>query len=146
MYGSDRIVAGQRFIDSREVEERISELEDLRDDFGTDNDLQDYVEGEGNNEEEKWDEWDDSDEGLELIALTKLRDQASNSYDWTYGATLIHRNAFVDYCKELLADIGNFPDNMPWYIEHNIDWNGVADDLEVDYFTVDFDGEEYLLR
>ena len=63
--------------------------------------------------------------------------------DW-YPITLIRRSYFVDYCRDLVSDIGDMPRKIPSYIE--IDWKGTADNLEADYSTVDFDGVEYLYR
>ena len=59
---------------------------------------------------------------------------------------MIHEDYFVEYCREMLDDIGDLPKALPWYIENNIDWNGVAEDLKVDYIEVDFAGENYLIR
>ena len=63
--------------------------------------------------------------------------------DW-YPVTLIARSYFVDYCEEMVKDIGDLPQNIPSYLA--IDWQATADNLEVDYSTVDFDGDEYLYR
>ena len=63
--------------------------------------------------------------------------------DW-YPVTLIARSYFVDYCEELVKDIGDLPREMPSYLA--IDWQATADNLEVDYSTVYFDGDEYLYR
>lgn len=63
--------------------------------------------------------------------------------DW-YPVTLINRSYFVEYCKELVQDIGDLPRDIPVYLE--IDWDKTADNLEIDYSTVDFEGEEYLYR
>lgn len=63
--------------------------------------------------------------------------------DW-YPVTLIARSYFVDYCEELVKDIGDLPRNIPSYLA--IDWQATADNLEQDYSSVDFDGDEYLYR
>lgn len=65
------------------------------------------------------------------------------SSDEEYMISVDH---FTDYCKELVSDLGYLPDNLPAFIESNIDWDGVADDLKADYSTVTLDGEEYLHR
>lgn len=63
--------------------------------------------------------------------------------DW-YPVTLIARSHFVDYCEELLQDIGALPRDMPGYLV--IDMQATADNLEVDYSTVNFEGNEFLYR
>jgi hypothetical protein len=44
----------------------------------------------------------------------------------------------------MLEDIGVLPKDLPTYIE--IDWDKTADNLEVDYASVDFGDDEYLIR
>ena len=63
------------YIDSRDIEERINDLESARDDFQSENDLPDYLNTEApqnqpaiiknwtDEQAEKWGEWDDSDDG-----------------------------------------------------------------------------------
>jgi len=63
--------------------------------------------------------------------------------DW-YPVTLIHETYFVDYCEELLKDIGDLPKDIPWYIE--IDWEKTAKHLKADYAECDFDGQSYYYR
>lgn len=60
--------------------------------------------------------------------------------------TLIAESYFVDYCEELVKDIGDLPTNLPGYLENNINWQGVADDLKVDYNSVTLDGTDYYTR
>jgi hypothetical protein len=50
----------------------------------------------------------------------------------------------VDYCQELLEDIGDIPKGLPGYIV--IDWEATAENLKADYSTVDFDGQTYYYR
>ena len=63
--------------------------------------------------------------------------------DW-YPITLIRDSYFVDAMKELCADIGDVPKDMPNYIV--IDWEATADNLRADYSSVDFDGVTYWYR
>ncbi len=114
-------------IDSRDVIARIEELEAI-----------DGI-------EEQIDALVESDEATELVALRELQSEAEGySDDWRYGACLIRRSYFVDYCEELCKDIGDLPKEIPHYIE--IDWKATADNIEADYTSVDFDGVEYLVR
>lgn len=63
--------------------------------------------------------------------------------DW-YPLTLIRDSYFVDYCEELVSDIGDLPREIPPYIA--IDWEKTADNLRIDYSFVEYDGVEYLYR
>jgi hypothetical protein len=65
--------------------------------------------------------------------------------EW-YPITLIHENYFTEYSKDLVIDCGELPRDLPAYIEYNINWDGVAQDLKVDYSEVDYDGETYYYR
>lgn len=85
------------------------------------------------------------DEITEITEIDVLEDEVSSS-EWDYGIIFISEDKFEDYCKELLEDIGDLPPNLPAYIEDNIDWAGVADDLRVDYSEVEYQGETYLFR
>ena len=93
-------------------------------------------------------EWGfDENDYEELAMLQELAGEASGyATDWKYGETLIHEDYFVDYCRQLVQDIGDLPKDLPSYIENNIDWDGVADDLKMDYTSVNFGGETYYVR
>jgi len=81
----------------------------------------------------------------ELKALKKLAEEAEGyAPDWKHGETLIRESYFTEYCKELLEDIGDLPKGLPWYIA--IDWEETADNLRIDYTEVEFDGVTYLIR
>ena len=41
------------------------------------------------------------------------------------------------------VDIRDIPGNLPWHIESNIDWDGVASDLKQDYTCVELDGDTW---
>lgn len=117
-------------IDSRDIIERIEELEDERD--------SDY---------ETVTDWEQSNpEGVkELAALLKLHKEGEDyANDWEYGATLIRSTYFVNYCQELCEDIGDMPKDVPHYIV--IDWEATANNLKDDYTEVDFDGVTYYVR
>ena len=88
----------------------------------------------------------ESDEINELGALKNIVDQASGCEDFEHGEGLIHESFFTEYCEQLCEDIGDIPSNLPWYIESNIDWDGVADHIKQDYTEIDFDGVIYFIR
>jgi hypothetical protein len=89
--------------------------------------------------------FDNSDEGAELTALTKLANEAEGyAADWKRGECLIRESYFTKYCQQLLEDCGDLPKDIPHYIV--IDWDATARNLKVDYTEVDFDGVTYLIR
>lgn len=81
----------------------------------------------------------------EVKEINDLEDEISSG-GWDYGLQLIDEDDFQDYCEELVLDIGDLPKDLPSYISNNIDWEGVAEDLKVDYSEVTFRGTTYLYR
>jgi hypothetical protein len=79
----------------------------------------------------------------DMFDIMKLED-ACGSSEWDYGLFLIHEDNFQEYCKDLLQDCGDIPENLPDYIA--IDWDETADNLKVDYSEVEYQGESYLFR
>ena len=119
---------GDNVIDSRDIIARLEELREELDELESPEAVQ---------------EWhDDNDD--EYIPLVKLAEECEGYGDWEHGETLIHRSIFVEYCIDMIQDIGDLPKNIPSYIE--IDWEKTAANLEADYMSVDFDGQEYLMR
>jgi hypothetical protein len=87
----------------------------------------------------------DDDERAELDTLSALADEASFADDWQYGATLIRDSYFVEYAQELAVDIGAIDSNARWPMTH-IDWEAAADELKMDYTSVEFDDVTYWVR
>jgi hypothetical protein len=110
-------------IDSRDIIDRIEDLQDSERDM---------------------------DEQRELNALLILAEQAQHSPDWLHGEVLIRRSYFVDYITDLIHDCYPMPKEMhsgQWPFRHiTIDYEAAAREAEVDYMFVDFDGVEYLIR
>jgi len=132
-------------IDSRDVIERIDELEDeLRD-------LEDAADDAADDSVRvaeilaEVEAWKTGEEGRELAALQALAAEASDyADDWQHGATLVRESYWPTYARELVEDVGDLPRGIPSYIV--IDWEATADNLKVDYTEVDFDGTTYLVR
>lgn len=113
-------------IDSRDVIERIEELESIQAEL-----VQQLI--------------FDKEQGKELDVLRALANEASQySNDWEYGETLIRYSYWENYVREMLEDCGEIPKNLPWYI--CIDWETTADNISQDYDLVDFDGVDYYIR
>lgn len=122
----------QDFFDSRDLIERIEELEALEEAALADDATQDDVDA--------WDRVLDD----ELAILREFADDASNASDWTYGETFIHEDYFTEYTKDMLADCGYIPADLPDWIK--IDWEETAANVKVDYTEYTLDGNTYYAR
>lgn len=111
-------------IDSRDVIERITELDQM---YSARGEITD-------------------DEIGERTALRRLHYEGANySGDWEYGATLIRDSYFKEYAMELAEDIGAINADAAWPVRC-IDWDQAAKELRMDYTSVDFDGVTYWVR
>ena len=141
-------------IDSRDVRNRIEELQDER------NALVDALEEEKDafiaDDEDSENaveaaqtalaEWDAGEEAEELKVLLALQEEAEGyAEDWHHGALLIRGSYFQTYAEELAEEIGAIDRNAKWPLSH-IDWEAAAEALKQDYTSVDFDGVEYWVR
>ncbi len=141
-------------IDSRDVIERIEELEAEREALVESVEEYDTAEDQGLDPKHTEDgkaiaiaalaEWDDENKA-ELEALKAFAEEAEGyAPDWRYGAALVRDSYFEDYARELLEDIGDIPRDLPHYIE--IDWEATARNIRMDYTSVEFDGVTYWVR
>lgn len=127
-------------IDSREIIERIEELE---------LEAECAFEGEPENEGlELPDPFDhahylDEDDREELRVLRELAQQCEGYGDWEYGEALVRYSYWTDYCAQLIEECYEIPNEFPFY---HLDWDAIAKDMEQDYMTVAFDGIDYLMR
>ena len=127
------------YLDTRDLQARLEELESEREDFQ--NTVNDAEEGEEKQTaQEELDSWE-GDNLEELEALRELKDEVS---EWDDGNTLIPEEDWIDYVEEMLQDCGYLPRNLPWYIE--IDWEKTAENIAQDYGTVDYLGTTYYYR
>lgn len=69
-----------------------------------------------------------------------------SSPDFTYGESVIHEDYFTEYAEAFVKSCGYIDYNLPYWIENNIDWDGVADEIKQDYMKIDFEGESYFIR
>jgi hypothetical protein len=112
-------------IDSRDVIETIAELIEQR--------------------ESETDPWSQDDADY-LATLEALADEASGyAEDWEYGETLIRDSYFEDYAMQLADDIGAIDAKAAWPLTC-IDWEQAAQELQMDYTAVEFDGVTYWVR
>ena len=123
-------------IDSRDVIARIEELEAERVAIESPDSV--FIETKRLVEE-----FDNSEEGQELIALIALAEQGEDyAPDWKYGAQLIHEDYFEEAMDELLEECGDIPRDLPSYLTITVDY----DALKQDYTALDFDGQTYYIR
>lgn len=87
----------------------------------------------------------DEFDAAELAALRALESEASASADWQYGETLVRDDYFEDYARELASGIGAINSDNSWPNTY-IDWGRAADALQMDYFSVEYDGITYWVR
>ena len=117
-------------IDSRDVIERIAFLESERDAIKDPAELS---------------EWQEGDDGEELKALIELRDGCECVSDWDFGEVLIRDSFFERYAVQLAEDCGMIPSDLQWPCTC-IDWAEAARELQMDYTSVTFAGEDYWVR
>lgn len=125
----------QDVLDSRDIIKRIEELESETEDAELTDDG--YFTDDGKTDVNP--EWE------ELRALRSLAGEAEGSPDWPHGETLIRDGYFRDYAEQLADDIGAIDSSASWPL-NCIDWKRAAEELKVDYFSVDYDGVEYWIR
>lgn len=121
------------YIDVRDVIERVEELERIE---GIEGDIENLIE---------------SDEATELVTLRELLDELrGNGGDHEYKGAwypvgLIRESHFQDYAQELAEDIGAINSEAGWPTGC-IDWEQAADELLIDYSSVEFEGITYYYR
>jgi DNA repair exonuclease SbcCD ATPase subunit len=172
---TNEITNDQDIIDSRDIIERIEELEselealreavaeaqeafsniDDREDGTVSEEQQAYDLNEAlqavNDAQRELTEWFDSSAKGELDILKALAEEAeAESSDWQYGEQLIRKSYFVDYITETIHDCYELPKEFNsgnWPFRHmTFDYEAAANEAEQDYASIDFDGVEYLIR
>jgi len=148
-------------LDTRNLQERLEELEVLRDSVDTAKEelaeAQQALEAV-DPEEDSQDEEDEvsakeealldaetefgADEQEELKALEELKEEVS---EWSGGNTLIPEGMFEEYARQFADDIGAIDKNSTWPMNH-IDWEAAADELKGDYSCTTFLGTDYYYR
>lgn len=133
-------------IDTRDLQDRIEELESQIEDVGAEildleEQLQDEDEEESYNEQIEQLEEDREILIEELDELLSIREEIPEWYD---GNALIHESYWVEYVQDLLEDTGDVPSDLPWYIV--VDWVSTAENIAVDYSTIEYDGSTYYYR
>lgn len=148
-----------RYLDIDELNERLAELEAIKQALSDANDALDDYDAEHNPPEDDDDERQDLIEAVEaaqeefngisdeLGSLETLRDEIGERRGKISdeGGPFIHENDFEDYARELAEDIGAIDPNAGWPLGC-IDWDKAADELKMDYTSVDWEGVTYYYR
>jgi hypothetical protein len=111
----------QDILDSRDIQERIDELEL-------------YISDDVFDEMEK----------DELESLQTFKDEV-DSTEWDSGITFIRDSYFVEFAQQEAEDLGLVQDNISWPYTC-INWDDAADELRNDYSSIDFNGVGYWYR
>jgi len=106
-------------IDSRDISERIEQLED-------DNDR------------------DDVDQRVELDTLVTFREDF-NSFSWKNGILFIKDSFFEEYARNFAEESHRLDCSIGWPF-HWIDWKAAANELQSFYYPVKLDGVDYWYR
>jgi len=116
-------------IDSRDVIERIEELEDLMP-----SDASEILPGSADEVQEIREE---------LTSLKALAEQCEGyAEDWQYGEALIRDSYFEEYMDDMIADCYSIPEELPSFMSIKLDYEA----LQQDYTMVSFDGVDYWIR
>ena len=132
-------------LDSRNLDERLDYLTSIKDTRLDWMDAKREAMSDEEIEELEDNEPKEFDDAMkeELEALEEAKDEIP---EWRDGNTLVNMDYWAQYCKELVRDVGDMPKGLPSYIEDNIDWDGVADDLSHDYSTIEIMGNMFYYR
>lgn len=94
-------------------------------------------------EDDKLEEWQlSTDEGEEHKQISLLKDE--QIYDWDNGVTFVKDSYFEEFAEDEADQLG-LVENKQWPYDC-IDWEKAANRLQMDYSSVEFDGETYWYR
>jgi len=128
------ITSTDNVITRHDIEERIEELESIR------SDLQDTYD-DMNDAEEALTDFDNSDDGKELIALKELLDDIGGCDE------LINDSYFLDYIKDIIDECYEINTSGDWPYRHmTMDYEAAADEAKQDYTSVEFFGQTFWAR
>ena len=143
------ISSSDQYIDPRDV---VSEADTYRDDI--ESKQEDITEANDDlDAEDAVDEQVEISERIEQLEqeLVELEADAETIFelersceDYAHGETLINEEYFTEYAKNMAEDCGSENlDNWPY---NCIDWDQAAQNLQMDYTTIEWEGESFLVR
>lgn len=112
-------------IDSRDVIDRLEQLQAEYDGFENDSEIKN---------------WPDLGEYTALSSLAEQGEQSAP--DWNYGEQLIRESYFEQAMDEMVADYYELPKDLPSWMNITYDYEA----LKQDYTEVDYGGVTYLIR
>jgi len=131
-------------------EETLSQYNELKENeflLNTKMEMEDYYEYVDDIDVVLSDEEFNSENKEEYIALKSFIDELeSYSPDFKYGTSIIHEDYWIEYCKEQCEDVGEIPKKLPWYIANHINWEGVSNEIAMNYKQVEYEGDNYYIR
>lgn len=136
-----------RTLDISELNERLCELETLRDAVTTAQEASDEDKAEAQDRLNDATDAFGGEEEIELAKLNELEDKIGEyrgKIDDTKGP-FAHENDLQGYAQELAEDIGAIDDSARWPHTY-IDWEQAARDMAMDYISVEWEGVTYLYR
>ena len=136
--------------DTRDLEVKRDELKEfLVDDFNYifEKEIEDFdelIEIVDNSEDKDVQEWREENDN-DFDHIEEIDYVEDNVLEFSFGETLIPNNDFTEYCKDMVEVCYNLKD-VPDFIKFNVNWEGVASVLGVDYSEIKYQGETYLYR
>lgn len=124
---TEPITGTEPYLDSREIEERLTDLEGYL--------LTLREEGAG----------PDEDAEAEFAELNTLREDADPTGEWPYGMQFIREDRFEEHAQDLADDLGLIQKDAAWPMSY-IDWSAAADALRMDYSVFTLFGTTYFAR
>lgn len=80
-------------------------------------------------------------EELDEMGLLTDYEEFSKAINDEDAREAIHYDHFEDYVRKYVED----NHNIPYVLEGNIDWAGVADDMRSDHTSIEFRGQTFLV-
>lgn len=137
-------------IDSRDITNRIEELEDERMETSKDAESDHLQDGESAEDAADFamcalNEWDRSGDGEALRILKAIANEAEHTAPgWPRGKILIRDSYFQTYLKALCEETGDIPSDLPPYII--IDWERTTKCIRENDVAIDYNGVQYWIR
>lgn len=142
-------------LDSRDLENRLNELQ-LEFDSWQENLSPEQIskirnkyeipdDEDVSDEQFGW-EWEDEvgSDADELKSLVELREEF-DSTTWKDGITFVKDSYFEEFAEDEADQLGLI-ENVNQWPYNCIDWSKASDQLQIDYSSVEFDGETYWYR
>jgi antirestriction protein len=79
----------------------------------------------------------------EYAQISEILDEIGD--EAAYGVSLIREDYFEDYARELAEDIGAIDADAAWPNNY-IDWEAAANALQMDYTSIEIQGDTYYYR